>query len=251
VFGGTVEGRTLVEWLARHGVQVVACSATEYGGSLLPEGEGITSIVDRLDTEGMQRLMRQHEFACVVDATHPYAAVVSENVREAASACNLPLLRVVRDGDVDARQADGWRAAVDVEDAARIAARMDGNVLLTTGSKDLGTFVREIPQFESRVYARILPVIDSVNHALELGVPVDHIIAMQGPFSTELNEALIRSLDISVMVTKASGATGGFWEKIQAARACGIELVVIDRPVHEEGLSLDAVMADLTERLGL
>ena len=251
VFGGTAEGRTIVEWLARHGANVVACSATEYGGSLLPEGPSITSIVDRLDEPAMCELMKSQPFACVVDATHPYAAVVSENVREAAAACELDLLRIVRDGDVGATGAESWRTAVDVEDAARIAGLLPGNILLTTGSKDLETFVRDIPDFADRVYARILPVADSVTHALELGIPASRIVAMQGPFSRDLNEALIRALDIAILVTKASGGTGGFWEKVEAANACNVELVVIDRPVHEEGLTLDEALGDLMLRLAL
>ena len=249
VFGGTAEGRAIVEWLAGHGANVVACSATEYGGSLLPEGPSITSIVDRLDEAAMCELMKSRPFVCVVDATHPYAAVVSENVSEAAAACGLDLLRIVRDGDLDAIADEGWRTAVDVEDAARIAALLPGNILLTTGSKDLETFVRDIPDFADRVYARILPVVDSVTHAHELGIPASRIIAMQGPFSRDLNEALIRAFDIDILVTKASGGTGGFWEKVEAAKACGVELVVIDRPVHEEGLTLDEAIGDLMLRL--
>lgn len=70
-----------------------------------------------------------------------------------------------------------------------------------------------------------------------LGIPPRHVIAMQGPFSFELNCALIRDLDIACMVTKASGAAGGFDEKVDAARACGIRLVVLHRPVQEEGVS--------------
>ena len=75
---------------------------------------------------------------------------------------------------------------------------------------------------------------------------------MQGPFSEELNRALIRQLGTSVLVTKASGRAGGFEEKIRAARACGNTVVVIHRPVREEdGLDFAQTKRVLTERFGV
>ena len=247
VFGGTIEGRTLVEWLDRHGVPVVACSATEYGGSLLPEGERVTSLVERLDAQGMADLMRSRDFACVIDATHPYAAVVSANVEAASRECGLELVRIVREFG----QVEGATEVSDVAAAAQLVAEAEGNVLLTTGSKDLATFVASVPDFAERVFARILPVRESIDNALGLGIPAGHIIAMQGPFSRELNEALIHELDIRMMVTKASGASGGFDEKVQAAHACGVQLVVVGRPREESGCSLDDAQALLAGKLGL
>ena len=247
VFGGTVEGRTLVEWLDRHGVPVVACSATEYGGSLLPTDANVTSLVERLDAQGMAELMRSRDFCCVIDATHPYAAVVSQNVLSAAQECGLERMRIVREFG----QVEGAIEVATVSEAAALVASCEGNVLLTTGSKDLKTFVEAAPDFAERVYPRILPVRESIDNALALGVPAGHIIAMQGPFSQALNEALIHELDIRMMVTKASGASGGFDDKVKAAHASGIQLVVIGRPVDEQGVTLDEAQSLLVEKLGL
>ena len=91
----------------------------------------------------------------------------------------------------------------------------------------------------------------SIASADSLGIPLDHIIAMKGPFSKELNSALIRQFDIKMLVTKASGKSGGFWEKVEAARECGVELIVIRRPIQEEGLSLEDAKRELEERFGL
>ena len=60
-----------------------------------------------------------------------------------------------------------------------------------------------------------------------------------------MNEALIEEFGIDVVVTKASGTAGGFWEKVEAARACGIELVVIHRPLEEDGLTVDELKREL------
>lgn len=243
VFGGTTEGRVLAERLAaRAGVQVTACTATDYGACLLEERPNLRVVAHRLDEAAMERLMRARPFVCAVDATHPYAVEVSENAAAAARACGLPLLRVVREGEPEGP----WTGASSAADAAATAAAHAGNVLLTTGSNDLPVYVRAMPDFRDRLYVRILPALASLERAVGLGVPGKHIIAMQGPFSYELNCALIRDLDIACMVTKASGRAGGFPEKVRAAQDCGVELVVVHRPVNETGLSLE----EACERLG-
>ena len=122
-------------------------------------------------------------------------------------------------------------------------------MLLTTGTKDLEAFVRAVDDPE-RLYARVLPVANSVAHAHDVGIPVANIVAMQGPFSLEFNAALMRELDIAVMVTKASGAAGGFAEKVAAAHDCGAEAIVIGRPVPEEGFTMDKAKRELEVRYG-
>ena len=275
VFGGTAEGRELAEWLsARGSCRVVACSATELGGELVSGLPGVESLIGPLDAEAKERLVSAHDFACIVDATHPYAVHVSQSLAALAAAHGLPLLRLVRDegelpsrgfragaddgsgtGEVDGSGAETPAPAVvsvpNVQEAARYVARSGGKVLLTTGSKDLGVFTGEMPDFAERLYARILPVPDSIMHAHELGIPAAHVVAMRGPFSTAFNCALMRELHIDVMVTKASGAVGGFPEKMEAAALCGVQAVVIDRPVAEEGLTAAEVREALIARFGV
>lgn len=248
VFGGTSEGRQLVGWLAaRGGCEVVVSSLTEYGGSLVDGIAHVESRTGAMDAGQMADLMRTGGFACVVDATHPYAVQVSESVAKAAAGCGLPRYRVLREGEPEGP----WVGCDSAADAAAYVAARGGNVLLTTGSKDLGTYVNAMPDYRERLYARILPVEASLAVAIELGIPAGHIIAMQGPFSQGMNEALLREADIAVMVTKASGVAGGFWEKVEAARACDVELVVIHRPVREEGLALAQVKEALAGDWGL
>lgn len=248
VFGGTTEGRQCAEWLsARGGCDVHVSSLTEYGGSLVEGLENVTSLTGRLLPDDIERLLRDGSFSCVVDATHPYAAGVSASIAGACGACGVPLYRVLREGEPDGP----WIGVDSPEEAARYLAGREGRVLLTTGSKDLPIYAGAIEGFEERLYVRILPVASSLASANDLGIPTSHVIAMQGPFSTQMNSALIREFGIDVMVTKASGAAGGFWEKVEAARACGIELVVIHRPVDEDGLSLEQLKGELEKALQL
>lgn len=236
IFGGTTEGRELAEWLSAHGgFDVVVSSLTEYGGSLVEGLPRVRSLTGRMLPERMVGVMEEGSFSFVIDATHPYAAGVSASIAASAQACGLPLYRVLREGE----PVGPWESAASAEDAAHIVAQAQGRVLLTTGSKDLPIYAQAIDDFAERVYVRILPVASSLEAASNLGIPTSHVIAMQGPFSKELNVALLREFDISMLVTKASGKAGGFWEKVEAAQECGARLVVINRPVDEKGLSVD------------
>ena len=248
VFGGTAEGRQLVEWLSSLDCcDVVSCAATEYGGELVSGLPRVTPHVGPLDEDGKERLVQEHDFACIVDATHPYATHVTASVLALAEMHAIPHLRLLREGGYG----EDFTSVPDVESCAQLLAERPGRVLLTTGAKDLPAFVAAVPDFAQRLYARILPVGDSVERARNLGIPASHIIAMQGPFTREFNEALMRQLGIDIMVTKASGKTGGFEEKVDAARACGAELVVIDRPSEEGGFSFAEVQEKLSGILGI
>ena len=99
---------------------------------------------------------------------------------------------------------------------------------MTTGSKDLDSFA-QIPDYAQRIYARILPVRPSLDRALDLGYLPAHVICMQGPFTTELNAAMFRQTGAHYVVTKNSGHTGGFQEKLEAARQTGATVIVIER----------------------
>lgn len=249
VFGGTVEGRRLVEWLAgRASCRVTAYSATGYGSELLPEHPRVNAVSARLDEPAMVDLMERTGYLCVVDATHPYAEAVSENIASAARVTGTPLVRLLREEEPEGP----WRTVATAVDAADYLSGTVGNILLATGAKELHVFTERIPDFEERLYARILPVADSVEQAHHLGIPVSHLIAMQGPFSQEMNVALMREFDIRLLVTKASGRSGGFDEKVKAARDCDVELVVIHRPEQDEtGLRFEDALVYLEENHGL
>ena len=100
-------------------------------------------------------------------------------------------------------------------EAAQELARTEGNVLLTTGAKELGAFAPIAPE---RCYPRVLPTQEGIAACEAAGVPHRNIIAMQGPFSRALNEALIQQFEIRWLVTKDGGAAGGFAEKTQTAQ---------------------------------
>ena len=159
----------------------------------------------------------------------------------AARAAGLPYLRLLRRAG---REEDCERVR-DLEQAARRLADRPGNILLTTGSKELAPFA--VPGLVERCYPRVLPTMDSLERCLSLGFSPAHIICMQGPFSQELNAALIRQFQIRTLVTKDSGGCGGFRAKAEAARETGCALLVVERPAQETGLTLEELKTALKE----
>ena len=247
VFAGTTEGRRLVELLADAPVEVTACVATEYGEALLTPRERLTVSHRRLTEEEMEALLAQERFDLVVDATHPYAAEVTENIARACRGVGVEYLRLLREADA---LPDGAVYFPDTEAAVNWLAGTEGNILLTTGSKELAKYAA-LPGFARRVYARVLPMEASLSACRAAGLGPDRIIAMQGPFSREMNAALLEAVSAKYLVTKDTGGTGGFGEKAAAARDAGAVLVVVGRPAQREGLGFEETASLLCRRFGL
>ena len=145
----------------------------------------------------------------MIDATHPYAVQVTENIRQACAAAGASYLRLIR----PSRQANGEAVYVkDTAEAVEYLKSTEGDILVTTGSKELEAFCA-LPDYKNRVYARVLSLPQVAASCAALGFEGKHLICMQGPFSRELNAAMIRQLHTRWLVTKESGAAGGFQEK--------------------------------------
>ena len=233
IFGGTTEGRALSYRLADAGAAVTVCVATPYGAEEQGEHAGVSVLVGRKSAAEMAALLGGD--ALCVDATHPYAAEATANIRAACEAANVPYRRLLRRSSAAA-------GAVYVDGAAEAAAYLQntaGNVLLATGAKELAAFA---PLGAARLYARVLPSREGIAACEAAGIPHRNIIAMQGPFSRELNEAILRQFHIAWLVTKDGGAAGGFPEKAAAAEAAGAKLVVLRRPA-DAGETFEAVAA--------
>lgn len=248
IFAGTTEGRRLSQCLAASGVAHTVCVATEYGEIVLKEHPLVKVRQGRMNREEIRACITEGAFGAVVDATHPYAEVVTENIKLAMEGMELPYLRLKRETAGE----EGEPAAVrfDTNEACAAALeKTEGNILLTTGSKELSVYCAS-EELKSRLYVRVLPGLESLRLCLEQGISGKRIIAMQGPFTAELNEAILRQYRISCLVTKASGKAGGYREKQTAAGRVGIPMYVIGRSGEEEGLSFGQVCRRLEEICG-
>lgn len=246
VFAGTTEGYEVSRFLGENQIPVLACVATEYGSKSLKESSTLHVQAGRLDENEMKELFSREKPELVLDATHPYAAEVTRNIRKACEEAEVSYTRILRTGS-------GQQNAVyvkDTQEAAEYLKGTTGNVLLTTGSKELAAFT-SVPDYKERLFARVLSLPSVIESCQALGFEGRNLIAMQGPFSMELNQAMLAQYQCKYLVTKDSGKAGGFLEKIQAAEACGATVVIIGRPLVEEGLSLRECRHMLIERYGL
>ena len=272
VFAGTTEGREAALMLARTGISVTAFTATDYGHEVLDgAADGLQNLAvesGRLSEEQIRELlMGETPDTLVIDATHPYAAQVTANIRRACMDAQKRYIRIVRkstfksaadagfaaDPEYAAASGEAGQSGVTVlADAQALCewANREENIkkkiLLTTGSKDLRIYTA-IDSYRDRVWPRILPDMDSLRIATELGYKKSNIICMQGPFSTEMNIAMIKSVGAQVLVTKDTGKTGGFDSKLEAALSSGIESVVIGRPSDQEAMQADSEGMSLEE----
>ena len=246
VFAGTTEGYALCGFLAENRVSVYACAATEYGGSLLQENEFLHVSAGRLKTEDMEELFRKENPEIVLDATHPYAAEVTKNIRKACESAGVLYQRILRpEGEKNSEAI----YVESTEEAAAFLSGTEGNIFLTTGSKELAKFTG-IPDYKERLFARVLSIPSVIRSCAELGIEGKHLIGMQGPFSAEINEAMLRQFQCSYLVTKDTGLAGGFPEKMEACQRCGVTPVIIGRPLKEEGLSLQDARVFLSKMFG-
>lgn len=248
LFAGTTEGRLLYEFLDAEGFEARVFVTTAYGEQLLSHGKrkpgGTVRIhTGCLDREEMEEQMKEYAPSLVIDATHPYAFAATENIREAGGSVHIPYIRVLRAscpaGDMG-REAEKLTEVEDIRSAADWLAHTEGNILVTTGSKELKE-LSVLKDFQERIFARILPIPAMLEKCLELGLEGRHIICMQGPFSEEMNYAMLREVDAAFLLTKESGAAGGFPEKLAAAQRAGAAVVIIKRPGQEEGYSVEQV----------
>ena len=244
LFAGTTEGRRLAEILHK-AAELTVCVATEYGEVMLDGIEDITVHTGRMDADEMACFFKENGFTRIIDATHPYAAAVTENIRASAEAADLPVLRILREAEPSASGAV-W--VPDVPAARDWLAGRSGNIFLTTGAKELSLYAG---LDMARVWARVLPTASSLDACRAAGIEVSHIIAAQGPFTEEINTAQMRMIGAEYMVTKASGKAGGFEEKLRASAAVGAVPVIIGRPPQVQGLSMDEALAELGKTLPL
>lgn len=241
VVAGTQDGRQLAETLAASGVKVMVSVASTYGRQLAANNlyqvrEG------NLDANGFHALFSSQGVRGVIDASHPYAANVSATLIAVCRECSIPYLRYERQA-ASLPSYENMRVADTAQTAAQLAVSLGKTILLTTGSRTMACYKAAADQVGARLIVRILPEPQVLQEALDLGILPRDIIAMQGPFSLETNEALIKQFGADVLVTKNSGRIGGTDVKFQAAVNQHIWLVVIDKPSIDYGSVVNDIPA--------
>jgi len=232
VFAGTSEGRKICELLAENNIDVTACVATKYGAITMPKIDGLKVKEGRLNINEITNLIKSYDL--VIDATHPYAEIISENIKIATSKTKKEYLRIIR----PSIHSNNVIRVESIEEACTYLNETTGNVLITTGSKKLEPYTKVIG-YEKRLYFRFLPTIEAISNCEKLGIKPTNIICMQGPFSKNINVAMLEQINGKYLVTKESGSSGGFLEKLEGAKQLGVKVILIGKPCEEEGYDLE------------
>lgn len=220
ILGGTTEARQLAGQLAaKPDIELTLSLA---GRTENPIAQQVPTRVGGFGgVEGLAAYLKETKADLLIDATHPYAARISANAAKAAQFAGVPILALRRPG-WERQEGDRWTevdAAAGAPAALGLTAR---RVFLALGRQEVGTF-EAAPQ-----HHYLLRSVDPVEPPL--GVPhVDYLLA-RGPFREEDERRLLIEHRIDIVVSKNSGG-GATYGKIAAARALGVEVVMIRRPV--------------------
>lgn len=246
IFAGTTEGREIVSYLSDKNVKMYVCVATEYGETLIEKSENITVSPQRLNKDEMKELIVKENFDLVIDTTHPYAVEVTANISAACKETQTKYLRLTRMSEKENDLNKDVVYVNSIEESIEYLNNTSGNILITTGSKELAKFTKA-EAYKERMYARVLSTPQVVEQCSKLGFEGKHLICMQGPFNEEFNYALLKQISAKYMVTKESGKVGGYLDKINAAKRAGVVTIVIGRPADDLGYSYGQVLKILED----
>lgn len=240
MIGGTSDANQLAALIQAEGHQILISTTTAYGAQLAAL-QNCRVIEQQLRESDMEQLITEQQITAVVDASHPFAELVSTQAIAVCQRLNRPYLRFER-------AQIGIDGALFYTDYASLIAALEqtsGNILLTIGSKNVHRFC---PTLSNRLVARILPVTESLEECRLAGLSAHQLIAMKGRMSRETNRSLMNEYKIAHLVTKESGEAGGLLEKCEAASDLGIAVHVLARPQINYPLLFSDMQA-LTARL--
>lgn len=229
VLGGTADARELVGILE---ADPAVRTTTSLAGRLSTPG----AVAGEVRTGGfggptqLARWITEHRIVAVVDATHPFAAKISQNASEACAAAGVPLVALRRPGWT-AGPGDDWHDAADLADAAARVASLGRRVLLAIGRQ------------EARAFAEVddawflIRAIEAPDGPLP---PHHELLLARGPYALDGERRLLADHAIDLVVTKDSGGDATR-AKLEAARERGIPVLMVRRPVVPEGPGITVV----------
>lgn len=224
ILGGTKDSRFIAEKIIKKNLKAVITTTTDYGASLLPDHPHLIKKIGRYNQQGLEDLINEYSVNLIIDATHPYAENVSRNIIEVSRKLDIDLYRYERprEKNTHGKYFDTY------DEMINCLKEKDGKILLTIGSKDLELWSKALTI--NRLIIRVLPMASVIKKCESLGFSPNQIIAVQGPFSKAFNQMLIKDYDIKYLITKDTGAIGGFNDKLNSAAEANIETFVKKRP---------------------
>jgi len=245
LFAGTAEGPSLATVLLHQGWRVRVSVVSSPAARAYPKHPELEIRVGAYEHD-LNLHQALHELAprWVVDATHPFAVVISERLQRVCGALNQPLLQLDRRQSAEPVPGERieWIDAVD--DLAKLRLTRE-RLLLAIGVRQLSAAIAATPN--CRHFARVLDQPSSLQAALAAGLPETQIACLRPDpgESGDLEQALCRRWDISlVLCRQGGGRSEALWRKVTLR--LGLPLLLLRRPNGPTGLPL----ATLLEKLG-
>lgn len=248
VLTGTGDGRKITQALIHNGYSVSVIASTSYGRELaLEDGAGLLDDVISLETT---QWLSEMCIQAIIDARHPFARKEEQHLYTTCQQKGILYLQVGRE-ETKIVSNELLHPVHSMKEAAEKASSLGKTIFLTTGSHDLEHFINLQKQYGFRLVVRVLPEHRVIKKCQELGMEPKDIIAMQGPFSKQINKALFKMYKASVVVTKDSGKAGGTDTKVDAALSLKIPVVIIKRQtiLKAPEYPWEQIVSILTERL--
>ena len=249
VLSGTLEGREINSLLALKGYEVQSVTAVNHGSHIIVHNASMEVVEEHHGKGVLEKVIDNQAVRMVIDTSHPSLEGISRLAKELCRKNNIKYIRFVR-AEVDLPESPLLFPVYTWEGAVQKAAKLGNTIFLTTGSYNLEVFLQHPDIVGKRVVVRVLPDYRVIERVQALGIVPKDIVAMQGPFSKDMNRVTFKMYNTSVIVTKDSGKAGGTDSKISAALSLNIPVVIIRRPklkdqeidtVHTYGQVLEKV----------
>ena len=211
VFGGTTEGRKAVEVLEEGGSPYFYSTKTGEQDITLHHGQRIDGA---LDAEAMQTFCGEHDIRLIIDAAHPFASQLHQTIAQVSQSLNIPTIRYERiypkrDSEIT------W-----IDDYSQIPRDIH-SLLATTGVQSIAK-LKPLEAAGVKVFYRILNRESSIALAQKQGASPEQLCYYEDPQDIPV--------EAEAILLKESGLSGGFSEKVEAAKARGMRIIALKRP---------------------
>ena len=248
LLGGTKDSTNIIEHVKNnYDAYILTTTTTEYGAKLAKESGSDEVIARPLPKDELIEIIKNENIDLLIDATHPFAAHITQTSVSIANELKMPFIRFERPiTNLENIDTSHIHYVNSFDEAGKLIENefIEGNVLHFAGANTMEEILKHVSV--DRFYPRILKVESSIEKCEMLGVDPSHIIPMNGAASLDENLELIERYDASVMITKESGEIGGVVEKIQAANEKDIAVIMIQRPEIDD-LNKNDIVSNLNE----
>lgn len=249
VMSGTSDAVKIISYLdAMDNTVITATTTTSYGAKLASDAGANEVKVGGLGVISMLELIQEKKIDLLLDATHPFASKATETAVKAANSAEIEYFRFERPA-IPHQAIKKLHVVNDFREASITASEIisktkNGRIMHLAGVSTIPHVLEKISAHS--IIVRVLPAVYSIKKCIELGIPSENIVAMQGTFSSEFNQALMAEFNVDVVITKESGESGGTLSKLEAASKLEIPVIMVKRPEIKQ-LKKSKVYSDIPE----